>query len=371
MEGRKQNDSISMSLCRRSALALRQLVQADHRRPIDWRESPDDSWCFCVDYRRLNAVTRKDSYPLPCIDDALDHISGSRWFSSLDLRSGYWQVELAPDVRAKTAFTIGQGLWQFCVMPFGLCNAPATFERLEVFAAILQAGLRLNPKKCYDLRSFLDLASYYRRYVQDFATIARPIHRLTGRGQPYVWDDPCAQAFNILQTALITEPVLAYPDANRPFILDMDASNVGVGAVLSQQSDNGEQVIAYYSRALNKAEWNYCVTRWEIFAVVSALRHRPGRQHGNADALLRRPCTAAGCEHCPRQEARAQLAPTVATLRTVNGEASCLPLSPAQVQEEQERDAALIHVRSWYRSTSAVAGPWPRGRPVAVAVAGI
>ncbi|KAJ8395708.1 hypothetical protein AAFF_G00029450 [Aldrovandia affinis] len=77
------------------------------------------------------------------------------------------------------------------------------------------------------------------------------------------------------------------------------------------------------------------------------LRHRPGRQHGNADTLLWRPCAAAGCEHCPRQEARAQLAPTVATLRIIDGEAGCLPLSPVQVQEEQERDAALTHVRSW------------------------
>ncbi|KAJ8413561.1 hypothetical protein AAFF_G00080680 [Aldrovandia affinis] len=90
----------------------------------------DNSWCFCVDYRRLNAVTRKDSYPLPRIDDALDYISGSKWFSSLDLRSGYWHVELAPDARHKTAFTIGQGLWQFRVMLFVLCNVAATFEHL-------------------------------------------------------------------------------------------------------------------------------------------------------------------------------------------------------------------------------------------------
>ncbi|KAI3373186.1 hypothetical protein L3Q82_006504 [Scortum barcoo] len=87
-------------------------------------------WCFCVDYRLLNKVTRKDSYPLPLVDDALDFIAGSCWFSSLDLQSGYWQVELAPEARPKTAFSIGQGLWQVKVMPFGLCNAPDTFEHL-------------------------------------------------------------------------------------------------------------------------------------------------------------------------------------------------------------------------------------------------
>ena len=147
----------------------------------------DSSWRFCVDYRRLNQVTRKDSYPLPRIDDALDSISGSSWFSSLDLRSGYWQIELAPEARPKTAFTIGQGLWQFKVLPFGLCNGPATFERLmervlagmprsccivylddilchatsfsgaleslgKVFNAIHGAGLKLHPKKCNLLR---------------------------------------------------------------------------------------------------------------------------------------------------------------------------------------------------------------------------
>ena len=302
--------------------------------PIVLARKADGSTCFCIDYRKLNAVTIKDSYPLPRIDDTLDALVGSQWFSTLDLSSGYWQVEVSEDDKPKTAFTTGTGgLYQFKFMPFGLCNVPATFERLmeqvlngllwgilliylddvilyaktweeelerlgRVFAR-LPENLKLNPKKCHlfksrvkylghvvsqegvstdpdkitaikdwpvpsntkDLRSFLGLCSYYCRYVKGFADVAKPLYRLQERETDNMWTEACGRSFQLLKGHLTALPILAFPNADESFILDTDASNTGVGAVLSQQTDGCERVVAYYSWTLTKTERNYCVTR--------------------------------------------------------------------------------------------------------------
>ena len=386
--------------------------------PIVLVRKKDGSTRFCVDYRKVNNVTRKDAYPLPRVDDTLDTLAGAKWFSTLDLTSGYWQVEVEPKDREKTAFCTPDGLFEFKVMPFGLCNAPATFQQLmdlvlaglqwssclvylddiiivgrtfeehlqnlqAVLIRLREAGLKLKPQKCAlclpqveflghvvsaqgvstdprktekvrnwpiptnrrEVQQFLGLASYYRRFVQDFAKIAKPLHRLTEKTSKFEWTSECQAAFNDLRQKLVSAPILAFPDYTRSFVLDTDASDTGMGAVLSQLDDNGaEQVVAYASCTLSRAERRYCVTRKELLAVVTFIKHfrpyllgkhftlrtdhgsltwlarfkepegqlarwleklqeydfdilhRPGKRHQNADALSRLPCSQCGRE---------------------------------------------------------------------------
>ena len=301
---------------------------------------------FCVDYRKLNDVTCKDAYPLPRIDDALDSLSHACWFSTLDLASGYWQVEVDPKDRHKTAFITRQGLFEFNVLSFGLCNAPSTFQRLmdliladlqwttclvylddiivfgrtfqehlarldEVLVKLKQANLKIKPSKCNlfstqvhylghvisaegvmadpakvaavrewpvprnqtEVQSFVGLASYYRRFVKGFADIARPLHQFGEKGKRFQWTEDCQWAFEQLKTSLITAPVLSYPDPSKTFILDTDASDVGIGAVLSQEEGGYERVVAYASRALTKQERKYATTKKELLSMVAFTKH--------------------------------------------------------------------------------------------------
>jgi hypothetical protein len=302
---------------------------------------------LCIDYRELNTRTKLDAYPLPNIPEMLESFGGCRYFSTIDLASGYWQVPMAKEDQEKTAFKCKFGLYEFTVMPFGLTNAPATFQRLmdkvletvkskfadvymddiivysqtfqehldhlqQVFNLLEKAGLMMGQEKCFfcrkeieflghiitpdglkpnhrltdkirnfptptdvtTVRSFLGLANYYQRFIPDYATKAYPLTKLLRKRQPFEWTEEQQNSLNELKQLLISEPIVQYPDFRQEFILATDASNFGLGAVLSQKSPTGiETVIAYASRTLNSAERNYGTTEKECLAIVWACRH--------------------------------------------------------------------------------------------------
>ena len=431
--------------------------------PIVLVKKKDASWRFCVDYRKLNAITHKDAFPLPRIEETLTSLTKAQWFSTLDLASGYWQVGMDPRDQEKTAFTTPLGLFEFKRMPFGLCNAPATFQRLmqqclngqvtesllvylddiiiyspdfsshlqhldEVFQRLWRHGLKLRLDKCKllqrevkflghvvdregvrpdpdklvavrdwpppatvrDVRAWLGLAGYYRRFVPSFAAIARPLNDLLigipndakSHVRAITWTPACQKAFDALKAALTQSPVLAYADYGQPFVVHTDASHRGLGAVLAQVQDGKERVIAYASRSLHPTEQNdanyssfklellalkWAVTekfkdyltgarftvftdnnpvahlqtarlgaveqRWvaQLASFTFDVKYRPGRNNANADALSRFPVDAPAVQ--------------------------AVELTPAAGadgwQEAQRRDGVITEVMGWVE----------RGRP--------
>jgi hypothetical protein len=165
--------------------------------PIVLAKKKDGKYRFCIDFRKVNEVTRKDAHPLPFINVILDKLRRARYISTIDLKSGYGQVPLTPASKPITAFTVqSRGLYQFRVMPFGLHSAPATFQRLmdRVIGPELAAGIRTDlekvaaiqqlttPKTPRQVRRFLGMASWYRRFIPDFSRIAAPLNRLLKKG---------------------------------------------------------------------------------------------------------------------------------------------------------------------------------------------
>ena len=317
--------------------------------PICLVRKKSGKYRMCADLRRLNAVTRPSSYPIPRMDDTLDVLSGSKMWCVLDLNSAYFQISIDERDRDKTTIVTPFGSHRFVRMPFGCRSAPSTCARLldvvlsdlrpatcvnyfddvivhgsdfddvlgkldAVLDRLHRAGLTLNPEKCTlfrtevaflghvlspdgvaadpekvsqvaqwpvprtakELHSFLGLASFFRKFVRSFAEIAAPLFTLTSKEVDFRWTDEAQEAFERLKGALIAAPVVALPRFGPEaglFTLDCDCSDLGAGAVLFQEQDGEQRVIAFASRKLSKSQRNYSTTRKELLACVLFVQH--------------------------------------------------------------------------------------------------
>lgn len=308
---------------------------------------------FCFDGRKLNSVTKFDSYQLPRVDHILNMLRDTKYLSSIDLKHAFWQIPLTPESKEKTAFSVpGRGLFQFTVLPFGLSNSAQCQQRLmdyilgpelepkvfvylddviitassfEEHLELLQvvhdrlhsAGLTINIEKCQffraslnylgfmidaqglrtspekieaivnysrprnttEIKRFMGMCSWYRRFVPLFSSLMAPLSDLIkrkGKKQAIEWNDAAEEAFHNMKNALISAPILTSPDFSRPFVIQTDASETGLGGVLTQIQDGDEKVIAFASRSLSRAERNYSVTERECLAVIFAIdKFRP------------------------------------------------------------------------------------------------
>lgn len=302
---------------------------------------------LCLDARKLNSVTQKDAYPLPSIEGIFSRLPKANIISKLDLKDAFWQIGLADESKHLTAFTVpGRPLYQFVVMPFGLCNAPQTMCRLmdELIPADLKhcvfgylddliivsdsfpahltvlvriaeefrrANLTLNiaksqfcvteakylgyiigygglktdpdkilsilswpvPKNLKQVRGFLGLCGWYRRFIENFSSIVFPITEVLSTKKKFIWTTEASDAFKKIQHLLTTAPVLMNPDFTKKFYVHCDASDFGIGAVLVQLDDNGaERPIAFMSKKLNSSQRNYSVTERECLAAIEAIK---------------------------------------------------------------------------------------------------
>ncbi|GJW88927.1 reverse transcriptase domain-containing protein [Tanacetum coccineum] len=262
-------------------------------------------WRVCIDYRKLNDATRKDHFPLPFMDQMLERLAGNEFYCFLDGFSSYFQIPIDPQDQEKTTFTCPYGIFAYvgcdsfssCLSNLGKmlkrCEDTNLVLNWEKFHFMVKEGIVLGhkismsgiegdhanidvivklppPTMVKGIRSFLGHAGFYRRFIQDFSKIARPMTHLLEKETSFVFSKECMESFEILKTKLTEAPILVAPDWDLPFEIMCDASDFAMGAVLGQRKDKYFWPIHYASKTLSDAQTHYTTTEKELLAVVYA-----------------------------------------------------------------------------------------------------
>lgn len=349
-------EKVMVEIDRMLKLGVIQASNSPWNNPLVVAPKPDGRLRICLDSRRLNQVSKKDSYPLQHINRILGRFKSTKFLSKIDLSDAFWQIPLDLESRQKTAFTIpGYGLWEFTRLPFGLHNSAQSLCRLmdkilgvdlepnvfvylddiiissstfdehcellsQVANRLRTAGLTINlkkskflqksitylgyvinedglhtnpekikpilnysvPKTSKEVRRFLGMSGWYRRFIPDFANLSAPLSDLLKKGKKFYWTEEANEAFLKLKSSLISAPVLVNPDFNKPFAIQTDASETAIAGVLVQDWEvkGEEKVISYFGRKLTSAEKKYATTEKEALAVLESVNKFRGYIEG-------------------------------------------------------------------------------------------
>ncbi|UYV67620.1 K02A2.6-like [Cordylochernes scorpioides] len=274
--------------------------------PITLVTKRDQTKRFCIDYRKLNEIIAPDVHPLPLIETILDKLSKAKYYSSVDIASAYWQVEIEPNSRNLLAFVTLDSQYEFCRLPYGFKNSPQIYHRainqvmqkyklnfvthyfddfiifsdtLEYHLQHLQQfltdcqheNIKLNYIKCSFFKTNIDFLGYTVT-AADYARLRAPLNKLLKKDVKWNWDPDCQQAFTTLKESLTSKPVLHLYQVGLPCRLYCDASTQGIAGILKQVHPDGQvHPVQYFSRALRAHERNYTVSELECLAIVESV----------------------------------------------------------------------------------------------------